>query len=67
MECKSLPNCGFFKKHADNKKKELACKGFVAMYCRGEKQEECRRRKYKEEKGCPPPDDMLPNGQMISY
>jgi hypothetical protein len=64
QECEKLKTCGFFKKYQDTK--ELACKGFLAMYCRGAKMGECKRKAYHVVHGTPPPDDMLPSGQMIA-
>ncbi len=63
-ECELLEKCGFFKKYC--KSKDLACKGFMNIYCRGEKQKICKRRIYRKEHGVPPSDDMLPSGQMIA-
>ncbi len=63
MECVNLSNCGFFKKYCQTK--DLACKGFISMYCKGSKMEDCKRLQYKKENGTPPPDDMMPSGQMI--
>jgi hypothetical protein len=62
-ECENLPNCGFFIKYC--KTKDLACKGFISMYCKGDKMEECKRLQYKREHGTPPSDDMMPSGQML--
>jgi len=62
-ECDLLNKCGFFKKY--HKTKDLACKGFMKLYCKGPKMDECKRKKYRLEHGMPPIDDMLPTGQMI--
>jgi hypothetical protein len=62
-DCELLATCGFFKKYQNTK--ELACRGFLAQYCRGPKQDECKRKQYRQEHGKPPPDDMLPSGQVI--
>ncbi len=63
QECENLKACGFIKKYdATN---SLACKGFIAQYCKGEKMEQCKRKLYKKEQGKAPSDDMMPNGQMI--
>jgi hypothetical protein len=64
QECELLGNCGFFKKHSEAK--SLACQGFIKNYCKGEKMDECKRKKYRQEHGSPPHEDMMPNGQMIS-
>lgn len=63
QECSNLAKCGFIEKY--NTSKSLAVKGFIAMYCKGSKQDECKRKKLKEETGQRPPDDMMPNGAII--
>ncbi len=62
-ECESLAACGFFKKYDCSK--VMICKGFIRKYCKGSKQDECKRKMYKKEHGTPPPDDMMPNGLMV--
>lgn len=61
--CDLLDKCGFFKKYQITK--EYACKGFIQMYCRGPKMNECKRKEYRLKNGTPPSDDMLPTGQII--
>lgn len=63
MDCELLSTCAFFKKHEQTK--ALACKGFVALYCKGEKQNECKRKEFRQKNGCPPDINMMPNGAMI--
>ena len=63
MECDLLEMCGFFKKY--EKTDELACKGFIRQYCKGDKMKECKRKEHRRTTGTPPPDDMLPNGKML--
>lgn len=63
-DCELLDKCGFFIKYSESK--DLACKGFMLMYCKGDKQEQCKRKIYREQNGKPPSDDMLPSGQLIS-
>ncbi len=63
-QCELLENCGFFKKYQQTR--ELACRGFINLYCRGPKQRECKRRDYRFKNGTPPSDDMMPTGQLIS-
>ena len=62
-ECELLSKCGFFKKYQSTK--ELACKGFIKQYCKGDKMNECKRMQYRKEHGSPPSDDMMPNGAMM--
>ena len=61
--CELIEKCGYFKKNKDSK--EAVCKGFMLMYCNGDKQNECRRKEYRKVHGAPPPDNMLPNGIMV--
>jgi hypothetical protein len=54
--CELLAKCGFFKKYqAVN---DLACRGFIGQYCKGPKISQCARKKYREEYGKPPVNDM---------
>jgi len=62
-DCELLEKCGFFKKYQASK--ELACKGFISLYCKGPKQNACVRKQYRQEHGVPPNDNMMPNGMMI--
>ncbi len=62
-ECELLNKCGFFKKYQSTK--DMICKGFIAMYCKGGKMNECKRLEYRNANGVPPADDMMPSGQMI--
>ena len=62
-ECSLLLSCGFFKKYKETK--NFACKSFVNQYCIGPEMEHCERKKYRQEHGVPPSDEMMPNGKMI--
>ena len=62
MECELLGKCGFFKKYEQTK--AMACIGFIALYCKGEKQNECKRKEFRMKNGHPPDDNMMPNGSM---
>jgi hypothetical protein len=64
QNCELLEKCGFFKKYGTSM--ELACKGFIQQYCQGTKQNECKRREYRQQHGAPPCDDMLPSGKTLS-
>lgn len=64
QECPNLRGCGFVKKYGEAK--SLAVKGFVTLYCKGSKQNECKRKLFKETTGTAPSDDMLPNGGTIT-
>jgi hypothetical protein len=59
-ECELLSICGFFKKYSESR--NLVCRSFIRAYCRGKNMDKCHRKKYREEHGKPPPDEMLPSG-----
>jgi hypothetical protein len=62
-ECELLVKCAFFKKFSESY--EAACRGLVAQYCRGPKQNECKRKEYRLKNATPPPDNMLPAGHLF--
>ena len=62
-DCANLSGCGFVKKYGETK--SLAVKGFVNLYCKGEKQTECKRKEYKQKTGQAPLDEMMPSGGMM--
>ncbi len=64
-ECELLGSCGFFVKYQSTK--DLACKGFIATYCKGDKMKECKRLEYRRKNGVSPVDDMMPSGQIIVH
>ena len=59
-ECELLQRCGFFEKYS--KTKDVACRGLIKVYCRGEKMNQCKRKEYSKEHGQSPSIDMMPNG-----
>ena len=63
-ECPSLPECGFMRKWGQ--KKDLACQGFIARYCKGALQTTCKRKEFKMQNNRPPSDNMMPNGTILS-
>ena len=64
QECEMLGRCGFFKKYGGTK--DLACRGFINLYCQGVKQNECKRKEYSKKHGQAPSDDMMPTGQTMA-
>jgi hypothetical protein len=62
-DCELLQKCGFFKNY--NKSHEAACKGLITQYCRGPKQNQCKRKEYRLVNGEPPPENMLPGGAIF--
>lgn len=63
-ECERLNECGFFKKYKDTV--QMACRGFISLYCKGPKMDECQRKAYFQKHGRPPVDEMMPSGGMIT-
>lgn len=63
VECELLSKCGFFNKYKSEK--VSACKGFIAMYCKGPNMDRCKRKEYRQKNGVAPPDDMMPTGSMV--
>lgn len=63
MECEYLPSCGFFLKYQNSK--QLACKGFIALYCKGARMDDCERKKILLSTGVPPVPDLMPNGVIM--
>ncbi|MGE4351110.1 MAG: hypothetical protein AB7E52_02860 [Bdellovibrionales bacterium] len=64
MDCENIDKCGFFQKYQATK--NLACKGFMLQFCKGAKQNDCERKKYKAAHGAPPADNMMPNGGIMA-
>lgn len=63
-ECENLSNCGFMQKWSGSK--NLACQGFISLYCKGDKQGQCARKAFKAAHNKPPSHDMMPNGAVIA-
>ena len=61
--CELLAECAFFKKYA--KTHVAACHVMIAEYCRGSKQNECKRKQHRLKYDGPPPENMLPGGSII--
>lgn len=62
-ECELLDKCGFFRKYQESQ--DMACRSFIKGYCKGDKMDDCERKKYRAQHGTAPDDDMMPTGQMI--
>ncbi len=63
-KCELFEKCGFFSRY--RKTSNVACRGFIALYCKGPKLNECKRKEYMQQHGQPPEDNMLPNGYLTS-
>ena len=63
-DCPNLEGCAFMKTYESMPEKQLALKGFVRMYCKGERQDACVRKivKSKLGEGGMVPVNMMPNG-----
>jgi hypothetical protein len=67
MDCEKLKGCTFFKIPLESKERELAFRGFVRMYCKGELKEKCVRDLVGRTLGGPSkvPENMMPNGMPL--
>jgi len=62
-DCENLAYCSFFK----DASKEEKYKGLIDMYCKGDKQDECVRKRVSKALGGPEnvPSNMMPNGSPL--
>ena len=67
-DCQNMSRCSFFIAYANNDGHKAAVSGFIRLYCRGEKQHACVRKKVSSAVGGPEkvPSNMLPNGVPVS-
>ncbi|MBN1155990.1 hypothetical protein JXA85_00095 [Candidatus Woesearchaeota archaeon] len=67
-DCEKLATCAFFKEYQEDESKKLALAGLANMYCRGDKQDVCVRKKVSKALGGPVnvPVNMMPNGQPLA-
>jgi len=63
-DCPNLAGCGFIQKWGEQK--NLACRGFISSYCKGPKQDECKRKEFKARHQRAPDDNMMPNGMTVA-
>ncbi|WXR61015.1 hypothetical protein WG909_12040 [Peptostreptococcaceae bacterium AGR-M142] len=65
MECKNLNGCSFVK-YCNDKDKTNSVKGFINIYCKGSRMEECERFKLCNQFGkTVVPPNMMPNGYPL--
>ena len=62
--CPNLEGCPFVKKYGED---NYSIKGFVNSYCKGDKQNECERKKHYDKYNEAPPVNMIPNGHLLDY
>ncbi len=62
--CEILSKCSFFREYEKDPSKKLALGGFAFMYCKGDKQDQCIRKKVSKLLGGAEkvPVNMMPNG-----
>jgi hypothetical protein len=67
-ECEKLATCAFFKEYESDENKKLVLGGFVKLYCKGDKQNECIRKKVSTMLGGPEkvPVNMMPDGHPLA-
>ena len=63
QECKLLAKCGIFNKYQGSQ--YGLCNALINQYCQGGKQSQCKRMMYREMHNKPPPDEMVPTGQIF--
>ena len=63
-DCANLEKYEFFRQYQANEDKKYALMGFVRAYCRGDKQDQCVRKKVSKALGGPQkvPVNMMPTG-----
>jgi hypothetical protein len=67
-ECSNLQLCTFVKYFETNKGNDLALRGFISTYCKGQKQEDFKRKKVSKALGgsLQVPPNMMPNGLPLA-
>lgn len=63
-ECEWLQRCGFLKKYRHSRRQE--CQDFIMVFCKGPRLQTCQRKVFRDEKGIPPSDDLMPTGKEIT-
>ena len=65
--CENLENCALFNKYKSDENKRYALMGFVRVYCKGDKQAECVRKKLSKALGGSDkvPTNMMPSGLPV--
>lgn len=68
MDCENLNDCAFFQEYERDDSKKLALAGFIRMYCKGEKQDDCIRKKVSKALGGKEkvPANMMPTGTPMT-
>ena len=66
-DCIYFAKCNFLKILNEDENRKYALRGFIRVYCQGEKQGECVRKKVSKALGGPEkvPANMMPNGMPL--
>jgi hypothetical protein len=66
-DCEKLAACAFMKAYESDENTKFALRGFVRMYCKGERKDICIRKKVSKTLGGPEhvPLNMMPDGLPI--
>ena len=67
-DCEKLSTCAFFKVYETEESRQLALRGFIKMFCQGDQQPACLRKKVSQELGGGEyvPINMMPNGAPLT-
>ena len=67
-DCENLATCAFFRTYQNEPGLEVALKGFISLYCKGDRQDDCVRKKVSKALGGPQnvPANMMPNGTPLT-
>ena len=67
-DCGLMRRCSFFREFGGDETFANALDGFLRVYCRGNRQSDCMRKRLAERLGTPDfvPANMLPNGLPVS-
>jgi len=65
--CELLQSCAFFKEYEKDDSRKLALGGMIRLYCQGENQSACVRKKVRQKLGPEQiPVNMMPNGAPLT-
>ncbi len=61
--CPIFESCPFLEKFRDTMPDTI--EAVIKVYCKGEQRRPCQRYNFRDERGYPPPDDLMPNGDRL--
>lgn len=64
MDCENIATCNFFKHFEENLERQMVLRGFIRIYCKGDRQDKCMRKQISKRFGGGQfvPSNMMPNG-----